>query len=81
MCKKYLEEIVKTELGIMSRKKYLDRCVSAKALFWEVKKDGTKTIKYFAGIGKISIKLNKTMFDYAMSKVDYKMDFRVDYAS
>lgn len=71
----YLNTVVNTELGKMTRKEYLDLAINAKALFWKAELDGTKTIKYFAGLGKNTMKLNKTMYDYAISKVDYKMNF------
>jgi hypothetical protein len=71
----YLNTVVNTELGKMTRKEYLDLAINAKALFWKVERENIKTIKYFAGLGKHTMKLNKTMYDYAISKVDYKMNF------
>lgn len=75
----YLNTVVNTELGKMTRKEYLDLAINAKALFWKVELEGVKTIKYFAGLDKHTIKLNKTMYDYAISKVDYKMNFCTGY--
>lgn len=72
---KNLEKIVKTELGEMSIKSYLDICIKSKALFWKAEREGIKKIKYFAGLGSKSMEINKSMFDYAMSKVNYQMNF------
>lgn len=71
----YLNTVVNTELGKMTRKEYLDLAIKAKALFWKAEIEGVKTIRYFAGLGKHTIKLNKAMYDYAIFKVDYKMNF------
>lgn len=69
-----LNKTVKTELGIMTVKDYLDKCISAKAIFWEAKREGVKRIRYFVALGKNSMEINKTMFNYAMSKVNYKFN-------
>lgn len=76
---KYLDTVVNTELGKMTRKEYLDLAIKAKSLFWKVELEGVKTIKYFAGLGKNTMNINKSMYDYAISKVDYKMNFCTGY--
>lgn len=75
MAGKYLNKIVKTEMGFISRKEYIDKCISFKALFWKSEKEGIKKIRYFIGFNKNTLEINKSMFDYAISKIDYKMDF------
>lgn len=74
-----LNKTVKTELGQMTVKEYLDKCIEAKAIFWEAKREGIKKIKYFAGLGSKTLEINKTMFKYAMSKVTYKFNAQTGY--
>lgn len=69
-----LNKRVQTDLGKMTVKDYLDECVKSKAIFWEAKRDVVKRIRYFAALGRSTMELNKTMYDYAMSKVDYKFN-------
>ena len=76
---KYLDTIVKTELGRMTRKAYLDLAINAKAIFWEAKREGIKKIRYFAGLGGNTMEINKTMYNYAMSKVDYRFNAQTGY--
>jgi hypothetical protein len=76
---KYLNTIVKTEKGSMTRKAYLDLAIKSKAIFWKAEREGIKTILYFAGLGSNTMKINKTMYEYAMSKIDYKFNFCTGY--
>lgn len=75
MKNKYLNTTINTDLGKMKRYEFIDKCIEAKALFWEAKREGIKQIKYFTGLDRNTIQINKTLFYYAMSKVNYKMNF------
>lgn len=73
MKKLTLSKVVNTELGTMTVKEYFDKAINCGAIFWEAKREGVKRIRYWANLGKNSIEINKTIYDYAILRV--KKDF------
>ena len=72
---KKIDDVVKTELGIMTVKDYIDICINAKAMFWfSTSPKGRK--KYFAGLGNNVIELKRFMYDYAIKNIKYEIDLK-----
>ena len=67
--KKYkLSDIVKTELGEMTIKKYLDICFDSGANFWDAKREGVKISKCYISLNGKFIEISKNQFKYLENK-------------
>lgn len=59
-----LLDLVLTDLGKMTIKEYLDKCIKFGATFWKTNIDTLKTQKRFIGLNGKAINISLTQYNY-----------------
>lgn len=63
-----LLDLVFTDLGKMTIKEYLDKCIKFGATFWKTNIDNLKTQKAFIGLNGRAIKISLTQYNYLIKE-------------